>query len=120
MLNKKLEESIKREEFQKNFDSLMSLYKDFDDLKLQTELQSLIQSSNIDISCPYKDTFYEDLIDLLKDFEVDSTSDMSPIILGEVSEAPIILGEVLPDATVNLSNQLIESPIVQPKGEAQM
>ena len=47
----------------------MGLYNDFDDLKLQTELKSLIESSNIDINYSYTDTFYEDVIELLKNFE---------------------------------------------------
>lgn len=64
-MNKYLDEAIKREKFQKDFDALLML--SLDDIKLKAELKKLIETSNIDINYTYKDTVYEDVIQLLEE-----------------------------------------------------
>jgi len=64
-MTKYLDEAIKREKFQKDFDALLML--SLEDTKLKDELKKLIEISNIDISIPYKDTVYEDVVQLLEE-----------------------------------------------------
>ena len=64
-MTKYLDEAIKREKFQKDFDALLML--SLEDTKLKDELKKLIEISNIDISIPYKDTVYEDVVKLLEE-----------------------------------------------------
>jgi hypothetical protein len=68
-MNKYLDQAIKREKFQKDFDALLML--SLDDIKLKAELKKLIETSNIDISFPYKDTVYEDVVQLLEEEKKD-------------------------------------------------
>lgn len=75
-MDKHLEEKLKREEFAKKFNALLTLNDDLDDIKLQAELQNLIQTSNIDTSYTFpEDTFYENIVELLKDFCMEKKSE---------------------------------------------
>lgn len=58
-------QAIKREKFQKDLDALLML--SLNDIQLKVELKKLIERSNIDISFPYKDTVYEDVVQLLEE-----------------------------------------------------
>lgn len=60
-MNQKVKEALKREEFQKKLDYLMSF--NYHEVKLHVELKKLIATSHIDISYPYKDTVYETVVE---------------------------------------------------------
>lgn len=66
-MNKELEQLRLREEFKLRLDNLLE--QDLDDAQLKIEIIALVKSSKIDIKYPYKDTIYEDLLELVKTLE---------------------------------------------------